>query len=473
MERKHIYAVFITLCLVLAALFFVMKSSYPLTANAVATATTPMGTDLLQQDVEQLQQEQNSLRALITQIQEQLTTLESSTTSFQQDLVSISANVQNIQAQQEQLRLQLQGQNNQFSTGLAGLQQNVQTTKTELSEADASIQAEQNTTRTLIYVVLGVLVLLAAGGVLYYFVEIKGFKMDRKIKPEIVTYMTHHIKQGLKYPQIRENLLKAGWSEEEIKWAYQETARHNYQEYSKKKKLPADQRKIAAIGGVIIFLILGVLLIVRGTSTGQAYHYYGGVADYEETLPINPALTRCYSPQILVNNACCNDLNNNTICDDTEGYTEVAPTVISCTSNADCSGLRQCVNNECRFIAELYNTGSCPVKCNLIRVHLTTYHAGFTAVQNYTLRPGLGSYTGAGALAWTLVPIPDYCQAAPEHVIVPIKIERFSNSQLLNTEIIALESGQERVLSHSSVDLHNFTIKVDSIFHTCGASTFG
>ncbi len=479
MERKHIYLIFIVLCLVLAVVFsmVILSPGGRLTTGAVANVSAETASlEIVQQDVASLRQQQDGLRSLVAQIQQQLTTIETSTATLQQELATVSANVQNMQAQQEQLRAQLQGQGTQLSTGLAGLQQNVEITKAELTQTDVSIQTEQNKTQTLIYIVLGFLLLVAIGGAFYYFLEIKNQTNGGKLKPEIVNYMTHHIKQGFKYPQIRENLLKAGWDEEEIKWAYQETARHNYQEYSKKKRLPSDQRKIAAIGAVTVFLILGILLIMRGTSTGQAYNYYGEVADYEETLPLNPALTRCYPPEILFNNACCDDINNNTICDDTEGYTEnVSVASLSCASNADCSGLRQCVNNECRFIAELYNTGQCAVKCNLIRVHLTTYHASGNnrVVQNYTLRPGLGSYTGAGALAWTIVPVPDYCQVPPDHVIVPLKIERFSNSQLLSTEIIAMEPNGERILNHPLVNLQNFTIKVDSIFHTCGASTFG
>ena len=243
MERRQIYLVFITFSVVLAVIFslLALTSNSAPTGSVVATTPAVPGTPAVepvinpvQQQLSLIQQDLNNLRTTVTQTQQRLTTIEATVNSVQQEVSTVSANLQTVQGQQEQFRQQVQGQQNQLSTGLAGLQQNVQTAKSELSQVDVTLEEKQQQTRTLIYTVLGFLVLAAIAGIVYYALETRGANVT--VNSEIVNYITTHIKQGLKYPQIRENLLKAGWDEEEIKWAYQETAKQNYQTYSKKKK---------------------------------------------------------------------------------------------------------------------------------------------------------------------------------------------------------------------------------------------
>ncbi|GEM_PF-3235107 len=148
----------------------------------------------------------------------------------------------------------------------------------------------------------------------------------------------------------------------------------------------------------------------------------------------------------------------------------------ACTNNAQCSRGRVCVDQECHFISEKYDTNlQCAVKCNIIRVKLITYHNHFAqgrVEQNYTLGIGKGSYTGAGALAWKILPIPDYCNIDTTQVNVPFEITYYNTTTTTTKEVILLHPGQEKTLTHPTLDLYGFTLKVNQVDHTCGASTY-
>jgi hypothetical protein len=500
MEEKHIYAFLIVSIVVLTstAFFFSYDKSLtgafiheslpptglpssttnittPATTQATSTviATTTNITELERQ-ITRMQSQVSNLQSSVTSMQQGLNTNQGSYNSLQQEVGRLNANLQTIQAAQQQLQQQLQSQQNQVATGLAGLQRTVDTTKNELVSVNKTLQEQQASTKTTINFIFFFFIILITGGGIAWYLMI--FKSKQQPHAEIQTYITQHIKNGMKYPTIRENLLKAGWSEEDIKWAYQGTAKSNYKQYNKKNK-PTKQKAIAIAGVSLLIILIVAFFFTKGTSTGQAFQFYGGASDFEEDIPINPAIARCFPPDILVNNACCPDLNNNSICDTTDGYTEEPQSVqIACSDNIQCSSGRSCINKVCQFIAEQYSTQDCQVKCNIIRVHLTAFHQDSTgriiSTENYTLRPGLGSYTGAGALQWTLLPVPDYCNANRKDVPVPIEIKTFDNSQRLSTEVITLKADNEEILTHPTVDLRGFTLRVNDLFHTCGGSTY-
>ena len=125
-----------------------------------------------------------------------------------------------------------------------------------------------------------VLALLVFGFLARYIIGKK--KPFGRVDEKIISYITSYIKQGLKYPHIKEKLMKAGWSEQEIQWAYKETIKNNYKKYkqgsskgvksSKPVQVGTDKKKMFTIAGVSILLIIGVLLILNGT-TGKAIFF--------------------------------------------------------------------------------------------------------------------------------------------------------------------------------------------------------
>lgn len=491
-------------------------------------------------------------------------------------IARLNANVQGLASQVAQLNSRMDSQLGSINTGLAGLQQNVDSTKADLQ----NLQKASQKGGLVKWLAVVFLILAIAAGAYYYKTN-----WD-KFKPEITNYITHHIKQGRKYHQIKDDLLKAGWQETDIEQAYRSTVKHNYNQYKgKKKSFGIDSKKVMIISGAGIVLILAIIFILRGASTGQAYQFYGGVADYEEGTGLNRSLNNrlCFPPRVMINGQCCDDRNDNSICDNTEGYVEsdtstltgtitigAAPighapqahsvvidnngftpsqlnviqgdTVIwsntrterarpiggqgceiinnldnplmptgqtfrwqantsaacstvvgignnneACYDDNQCSGSRTCINGQCKFVADLYTTMGCSEMCTILRVKLSTSHplySGGPVVQNYTLRMGLGSYTGGGALDWTILPMPDFCKPANAARIsqqsntwratipVPFAIREISNRQILRNSVTTISPGQSRAIPHETLDLYGFTIGVNDIHMTCGQSVF-
>ena len=85
---------------------------------------------------------------------------------------------------------------------------------------------------------------------------------------------------------------------------------------------------------------------------------------------------------------------------------------IGCTDISECEGIEQCIEGECKTIAQLYKT-DCDVTCNFNSVVVETSDG-----ESYIFNRGQGSYSYAGALAWTLQGGPDYCKE--DEIIVPI-----------------------------------------------------
>ncbi len=133
---------------------------------------------------------------------------------------------------------------------------------------------------------------------------------------------------------------------------------------------------------------------------------------------------------------------------------------LSCTNNADCEWNEKCIDGECGTVAALYET-ECDKKCNYNGVVIKT-----SDDETYTLSRGKGSYSYAGAIAWTLMGGPDYCPM--ENVPVPIKVEKVTTGKVLSEEVITLRVGETSgIVKHPSVKRVAFTMKLESINEEC------
>ena len=136
------------------------------------------------------------------------------------------------------------------------------------------------------------------------------------------------------------------------------------------------------------------------------------------------------------------------------------PVFVGCTDIKDCQGTEQCIEGECKTIAQLYKT-DCDIKCNFKSVVVETSDGEST-----TINRGQGSYSYAGALAWTLQSGPDYCKE--DKVIVPIKLEKNSYGKVLETQTIVVSPGETSdVITHPTVKSMSFTAKIVSVDESC------
>ncbi len=577
MERSHCYIIVLSLLLlaVVPAIFLSVNTS-SLTGLAAAEPVAPMPLAT--------EESVNLLKTQVNQLQQEITLIQSTAEANDQEIKRLNGNIQSLNAQLSQLQQTVDGKINSISTGLAGLQTEVKSTQNDLSQVRAS-SARKN-----ILLAVLILLILAATSCGIYFYQ-KGFFNSRTTSQPakmMMDFITRQIKQGKKFPQIKQALLQAGWKDEQIKEAYQATMNQNYQQYQKKNysdpldNLDKDKIKILGIIGILVIVtIIIVFLIYRSSATGQAYQFYGGVADYEEGTGLNRDITQqqCFPPRLFIQGVCCDDRNQNNVCDSSDGYQETAlatytgtlyirpaspqdivhnqqiiidsqgfnpsplnatrgdvvnfvnqrqesvriipgtgcppmnsgliapgntftwvpvnPGICSvtlgtgttgeaCADNSQCANGRSCVDNQCQFIADLYQTNNCGEYCTVIRVKVATFNvdsAGNDVQQNYTLRMGLGSYTGGGALDWTIQPMPDFCKpssASRIHqesntwradIAIPFELREFNNGNLLSARTETVNTRQQKAISHSQLNLNQFRLQVQDVHLTCGGQT--
>ena len=143
-----------------------------------------------------------------------------------------------------------------------------------------------------------------------------------------------------------------------------------------------------------------------------------------------------------------------------EPVEEPEPEFVGCKDTKECQGLEQCIEGECKTVAQLYKT-DCESKCNFKSIIVETSDG-----ETNTINRGQGSYSYAGALAWTLQSGPDYCKE--DKVIVPIKLEKLSYGKVLETQTIVISPSETSdVITHPTVKSMSFTAKIVSVDETC------
>ncbi len=200
-----------------------------------------------------------------------LSDLETAFNSIQGQLGQLQTTVNGVASQQAALKGDVETTKSSVSTGLAGLQQNLKATEGEVDKVEEGLQKEQSFTTLIKVLFLIAVVLGVIAGVLTYLQRTGGLT---KVDPQITKYITSHVAKGGNYPELRRNLLKAGWPEDQIAAAYKKTMKENYSNYKGSSGGSAGSRhKVLIIVTFTIVLLLGGLLIFKGANTGHAIFF--------------------------------------------------------------------------------------------------------------------------------------------------------------------------------------------------------
>ncbi|MBU0470472.1 MAG: hypothetical protein KJ598_00370 [Nanoarchaeota archaeon] len=465
------------------------------TDNTLTDTTNDTTVDLAAEgDLTSLEEEVIAMETAFLVLQNELATTKVSLNSLSDELslikgqlTSMEVDVSNINNQLQQLsssNTQISSQTNSLATGLAGLQEDIVSTKSSLDQLQVDLEQKQARNRLIVIAILVLIGISAAVGVGYYVTKDK--KSPQKISPEIISYITSHIQKGSKFSDIKTNLLKAGWIEEDIDWAYKETVKHNYGKFRqpglKKKEAEVqprsaktikpngakpinDPKKLIYVAVVSILLIGGLLFVLRGASTGKAIELSKLVGGVEGGQSGKVEYTiECTPPHILTpdGDGCCLDEDNNAVCDNLEGRQAGALTGSACTDNKQCPQGEYCINDYCTALSSLYQgTGDCSKQCEIYAIEMTT-----SDKETYNIKPKGGSYTSAGALEWKTLKMPIHCKG--EQPIVPINIIQKKTGEIINERVITLKQGEtSKILTHPSIPSVQFSLKANRIYYSC------
>lgn len=415
-------------------------------------------------DSSAIQQEIATLEEQITVTQSHIENLKSKVSTAETDLASLQTRMFTLQQQVESLEGTYEERFSTVSTGLAGLQQTVETTQENLSAVNEQLAEEKGFTKlmtTILYMLLFV-VLVAGGG--YYVMKKK--IGGEGVHPHIASYITEHIKQGKKFHHVKENLQRAGWKDEDIEQAYKQTMKVNYQKYKSDKALPlggADKRKVIAIICVSLVLVVGILLLLSGT-VGKAIYTkqlvggeeggYAGEITYD---------VQCTPPHILTpeKDACCLDETGDGICDFLEERALAEMADGRCTDNYHCTLGEYCIDSQCAPLESIYKgKGDCSKMCYIYAAKIIT-----SDDESYNVKPKMGSYTAAGALEWKLMESPLHCKG--ESPVLPVKIIRKRPGEIIGEEVITLSRREtSAILTHPDLSLA-FTLQAQYIYESC------
>lgn len=415
-------------------------------------------------------------------------TLRTDVNSLQRQIAQISNDISELSQEVGMLNTELSPQVNQALAGFAVLQDNLNATQTELNVVEQGLAKEKAFTKFLTYTFFILLAIAVMLGVAYYLL-----RSARNLDPEILGYITKKIKQGKKYPDIKKELLKAGWGEDDISWAYKETMKNNYETYLQQKSAssslsspafsstpasPAaispktetaaiaraspvvvkDKSKIISIAAVTIFLLIGIFFLLSGV-VGKAVFVERFINTSSGELR---DVVSCTPPQILTpdQDACCTDVNNNTQCDVVER--EVEFSTGTCADNLQCGSGKLCINGVCGALSEIYRGSEiCDKKCNYYALQVVTSDG-----ETYNLKPKRGSYTAAGALEWKIMEAPQHCNG--EQTVIPVSIIRKAPGKVLSEEVISLHKGEASpTLTHPNLPNLSFSLKIESVNELC------
>lgn len=253
------------------------------TTTTTPTTTTPTTTAPSGTVISQIIDAVKTLDKRTLNTDEKVKTLEESISANSNKITSLSAQVQTISSSQEKVKEKVEKDISTVSTGLATLQKTVEDTDSKIGEVKSTISKSSRSAKLASYTLIILVAIGAAILIFHYLTQGKSSNPD----DEIVNYISIHIKQGKKYPEIRQKLLGAGWSDKEIKDAYDYTTEQNYkifqqsstgnitEEKKERKKHPlhGDVTKIGVILFVSIIIIIGAIFLIKGTTTGHAIHF--------------------------------------------------------------------------------------------------------------------------------------------------------------------------------------------------------
>mgnify|MGYP001582331241 FL=1 len=133
-----------------------------------------------------------------------------------------------------------------------------------------------------------------------------------------------------------------------------------------------------------------------------------------------------------------------------------------CDDNRECGYGLYCVANTCKSLSSLYaGEGDCSKLCSYYAIKILTSDG-----ETYDLKPKQGSYTGAGALEWKTMQMPQHCKG--EQPIVPINILTKNTGEVIGENVILLHEGQTSpVLTHPNISKITFTLTLADVFESC------
>ena len=280
----------------------------PLSENVVSnisTISTPEPSpdvEVLKERIATLEQQQAGTEAASSGIEQRIQNVESALSALQNDMSQLQANLQNVLNQQSNVKKEV----STVSTGLAGLQKTVDGTELDINKVEKKVDETASSTQFLKYGLFFLVLVVAGLAIGLYMTKARataGESMDSSppeasgIRPssDIITFITRNIKRGKKYPEIKQLLLRAGWDGEDIDAAYKETANRNYQQYLQKStgqsgttasmtnngKPPKhhtvyhrmDKQKVMYLTAFSVLIIVGLIFLLKGVTTGQAIHF--------------------------------------------------------------------------------------------------------------------------------------------------------------------------------------------------------
>ena len=457
-------------------------------------------------NLELVKSDVNVLKSSVNQIESNLETLSGELTGLQQQINELSSTL----GQSEQ-------KINTIATGMAGLQQDIQTTQENLTAVKGELAQEKSFS---IFLKVFLFILLAAGVAFLFAYFMTGSKRQKKLTPQISTYISHHIRLGNPYNLVKEHLSKAGWKEGDIQWAYRETVKRNYQNYvqqnsigknnqkiktlqSFQKQKPFkdyDAKKIMVIVVVSLILMISVGLILNGT-VGKAF--YVSKLINTQTSEVTYAV-ECTPPHILTpeGDSCCLDLDNNFVCDNIDQRL-IEENGIGCNDNNQCQNGEYCINSECLTLSSLSPVDGCAKQCTTYALKVKAlYPVGTeqkvrrTCVSNldcnddfsetkdicsfddegsyclhtplievYNLKPNQGSYFAAGGIEWKILNVPNFCKGSSP--VVPIKITKKRTGEIIQENVIVLKENEiSSTLTHPDLP-EPFNLELDQVFYSC------
>ena len=437
--------------------------------------------------------EVTELELQISLLEQKISSLETASASIGAQLADIASKISllnsaltTIEAQQDQSKTTLESKISTVATGLAGLQSSVEKAQQELGLLEENVSEKPGISK-IVFFTIGIIILIAGSLAILYLIE-KIRHPGEDLGQDIVSYITHHIKTGKKYNHIKQQLVDAGWSHEQVQDAYKKTTKSNYEQYlaslasgSPVSSLPLSTTapaspappslfsgqtsetnpakvKLVIIAVFSVLLIAGTILFL-GSSAGQAIYLQQEIKETGEL--VNSI--ECTPPHILNEgkDSCCLDLNANEICDiREERYVPAA--LGTCNDNAQCASGKYCIDAQCVALDSLYvGSSSCDKLCNFYSVKVLTSDG-----ETYLIKPGSGSYTAAGALEWEILSSGQHCNG--ERAVIPINLITKNDGKILEENVITLQDGDtSNVLTHPQLPNVNFQITIQEVFELC------
>jgi len=462
------------------------------------------------------------LLTAVSNLEVRVNSLELGDNNLQQQLNNINSNLQSINSKLNEID-SVKSEVNSVAVGLASLESDLNKTSTELGTVD------KKSSRNKFFIILFFLLIIGATiwGIMYYLK-----RKEKQLDPKTHKFISKHIKEGKKFPEIKGILKAAGWIEEEIKWAYKETIKKNYKEYAKKnnfastkktstkKKTPKsstnnqapvyDKNKMIAIAVIGILLLGGVVFLLSGT-TGQAVNIQklvdGEVGGTSGKVTYD---VKCTPPHTLnpSKDGCCLDTDANKICDYIEQQEKVVGKVESgaaCDDNLQCPQGDLCINSQCQQLSNIYGQQLCESKCTYYGVKVKAIYSEGTEEKvqkecktdnhcndyiSETSDQCSETYQGTFCVHKPVVEVYDlkpkqgsYGAAGAiewkvldspaycegENAIVPIKIIRKDGKEIISEEIITLNQGEtSEAITHPLYDGFTFKLKIDKISKPVG-----